>query len=191
MTAHGSLASTCAPAAMSGVSSTLGAMDASLPDGWLEFGVAAAGATAALAGLLIVAMSVNVKQILASKALVHGARSTIASLVLAIVTSLLLLIPGQSLLLLGIEVLVLSAPAVGIQIQSVLTQSRTASEGITAGVLAFIIAFAVLQYAPFLIGAVLLLFSLAAGVWLLAVGVVIIVIASLVNAWVLLLEVQA
>jgi hypothetical protein len=56
-----------------------------LPEGWGEFGVAAAGATAALAGLLIVAISVNVKEILASRVLVHGARATIASLVLAIV----------------------------------------------------------------------------------------------------------
>jgi modulator of FtsH protease len=166
-------------------------MTATLPEGWLEFGVAAAGATAALAGLLIVAMSVNVKQILASKALMHGARSTIASLVLAIVTSLLLLIPGQSLLLLGVETLVLTLPAVGIQVQSILTQSRTASEGITPSILAFIITFAVLQYAPFLVGGILLLAGVAAGVWLLAIGVVIIVIASLVNAWVLLLEVQA
>jgi modulator of FtsH protease len=176
---------------MSSGAHTLDGMSAALPEGWLEFGVAAAGATAALAGLLIVAMSVNVKQILASKALMHGARSTIASLVLAIVTSLLLLIPGQSLLLLGVEALVITVPAVGIQLQSILTQSRTSAEGITPAVLAFIIAFAVLQYAPFLIGGILLLFGVAAGVWLLAAGVVIVVIASLVNAWVLLLEVQA
>lgn len=176
---------------MSDAAHTLERMTATLPEGWLEFGVAAAGATAALAGLLIVAMSVNVKQILASKALMHGARSTIASLVLAIVTSLLLLIPGQSMLLLGVETLVLTLPAVSIQVQSILTQSRTAAEGITPSILAFIITFAALQYAPFLVGGILLLFGGAAGVWLLAIGVVIIVIASLVNAWVLLLEVQA
>ena len=62
-----------------------------LPEGWTDFGVAAAGATAALAGLLIVAISVNVKQIIASKSAVHGARATVASLVLAIGVSLLML----------------------------------------------------------------------------------------------------
>ena len=34
-------------------------------DGWSEFAVAAAGATAALAGLVIVGISVNIKEILA------------------------------------------------------------------------------------------------------------------------------
>lgn len=165
-------------------------MNVLLPDGWGEFGVAAAGATAALAGLLIVAISVNVKEILASRSLTHGARSTIAALVLAIVVSLLLLIPGQPLLLLGIETLVPTAFAVAIQIASIATQSRMRGEGVTRGILAFIVLFAVLQYAPFVTGAVLLLSGMAAGAWALAAGVVIVVITSMVNAWVLLLEVK-
>jgi hypothetical protein len=42
-------------------------MESLLPQGWGEFGVGASGATAALAGLLTVAISVNVKKILASR----------------------------------------------------------------------------------------------------------------------------
>jgi modulator of FtsH protease len=165
-------------------------MESQSLQGWGEFGVAAAGATAALAGLLIVAMSVNVREIVASRALVHGARSTIASLVLAIVTSLLLLVPGQPVGLLGAETLALTVPAAILQVSSIRTQRRMSGEGITGGVLAFIVVLALLQYLPFLAAGVLLALGLAAGAWALAAGIAIVVIASMINAWVLLLEVQ-
>lgn len=161
-----------------------------VPEGWGEFGVAAAGATAALAGLLIVAISVNVKEIVASRALVHGARATIAWLVLAIVVSLLILPADQRLVLLGPETLVLTVPAVWIQVASIRTQRRLASEGVTGRVLTVIIVLACLQCLPFVIGGILLLFGIPSAIWGLFTGVVIVVIASMINAWVLLLEVQ-
>jgi modulator of FtsH protease len=163
-----------------------------LPAGWGEFGVAAAGATGALAGLLIVAISVNVKEIRASRVTTRGAASTIASLVLALVVALLLLIPDHALLALGIEVLAVTAPAAAVQLRSVaaaLVVRRTRADGVTGGVFGLIVALAVVQYLPFAVGGVLLIAGAAAGAFVLAAGVVVVVIAAMIGAWVLLVEV--
>ena len=51
--------------------------------GWAEFSVATAGAGAALAGLVMVVISVNVREILASPSLPARAGAAVGSLVLA------------------------------------------------------------------------------------------------------------
>ena len=48
-------------------------------DAWTNFFVAMAGATAALSGLLIVAMSVNIRQLLASPSLPARAGAAISA----------------------------------------------------------------------------------------------------------------
>jgi modulator of FtsH protease len=167
-------------------------MESLLPEGWGEFGVGAAGATAALAGLLIVAISVNVKEILVSRVATRGASSTIASLVLALVASLLLLVPGQSLNALGIELLIALVPATGLQVRSLAAAAadrRAGASGVTPGVLAAIGTLAVLQFAPFLVASVLLIAGVPFGLFGVAAGVVLVIIASMVTAWALLVEV--
>src|SRR4051812_48838511 len=79
---------------------------AGVPDGWHDFFVAMAGASAALAGLVMVALSVNIKAILALPSLPARAGAAVGSLVLAVVICGLALIPGQPAALLGAEVLV-------------------------------------------------------------------------------------
>lgn len=167
-------------------------METVLPEGWGEFSVAAAGATGALAGLLIVAISVNVKEILASRVTTRGAASTIASLVLALVIALLLLIPHHPLVALGIEVLIVTAPAAAVQARSIsaaLAERRVGADGVTDSVFGLILTLAVVQYLPFVVGGVLLVTESAAGAVALAAGVVIVVIAAMIGAWVLLVEV--
>ncbi|PZU28899.1 MAG: hypothetical protein DI577_09585, partial [Microbacterium sp.] len=73
-------------------------------DTWHEFNVAMLGATAALAGLVIVAASVNITVIIAAPALTSRLASAIAGLVLAIVVCAVGLIPA------------LTAPAFGIAV---------------------------------------------------------------------------
>ncbi len=165
-------------------------MDIVVPDGWTDFAVAAAGATAALAGLLIVAMSVNVTEIMAARAPIVGARSTIAWLVLAIAVSLLILPPGQTLLALGVIVCALTLVMAAIQVSSVVAQWGLSREGVTASVRATIVGLALGQLVPFVVGGILLLAGSEAGLWALLVGIVMVIIASMVNAWVLLIEVR-
>ena len=161
-----------------------------LPEGWTDFAVAAAGATAALAGLLIVAMSVNVTELLASRAPIAGARSTIASLVLAIAVSLLMLPPGQTMFVFGLIVLALALVVTAIQVAAIVAQWRLEREGVTASVRATIVVLAAAELLPFLLGGILLVCDLSGGLWAVVVGIVMVIIATMINAWVLLIEVR-
>jgi hypothetical protein len=167
-------------------------METAIPEGWGEFGVGAAGATGALAGLLIVAISVNVKRILASRAATRGASTTIASLVLALIAALLVLIPGQVLGLLGIEVLIALVPVMALQVHSLaaaFADRRAGMPGVTSGVIWAIASLAALQFVPFVIAVILLAAGSTAGVGALAAGILLVIVASMVTAWALLVEV--
>jgi hypothetical protein len=72
-------------------------------DAWLEFGVAAAGAAAVLAGLVFVAVSINLEKVLEVRGLPGRAGETIVMFMGALIASLLLLVPGQSRTALGVE----------------------------------------------------------------------------------------
>ena len=62
-------------------------------DGWDSFFVAGTGAAAALTGLVFVALSINLTQILSAPGLPGRAGETIAMLTEAVVISLLGLVP--------------------------------------------------------------------------------------------------
>jgi hypothetical protein len=72
---------------------------------WTGFGTAVAAAAAALAGLLFVAISINLRQILDVKGLPSRAGQTLILLGTALVTAVLVVVPGQSGLALGLELL--------------------------------------------------------------------------------------
>ncbi|NKX50869.1 hypothetical protein HER39_09880 [Arthrobacter deserti] len=72
---------------------------------WSDFNVAVAGAGAALAGLLIVAMSVNIAETLNAATLPARAGASVGTVMLAVAASCLALVPGQPVWLLGAEVL--------------------------------------------------------------------------------------
>jgi len=76
---------------------------------WTDFFVAQVGATAALEGLVIVAVSINLKQILAYAHLPGRAVEALVLLLGAMVIASLALIPGQTSHLLGIEILAVQA----------------------------------------------------------------------------------
>ncbi|MGJ0389697.1 hypothetical protein [Microbacterium sp. CGR1] len=77
---------------------------------WSEFNVAMAGATAALAGLVIVAASVNIGEIVKSRTLTARLLAGIAALLLAV--SALGLVPGIDGLWLGSVTLVAALLAI-------------------------------------------------------------------------------
>lgn len=160
-------------------------------EGWGEFAVAAAGATGALAGLVIVAISVNVTRIAASKPLVAGAAGTIASLVHGVVASLLVLIPEQSRAALATELLVSTLIAAAFYVRAIAIDvgAYRRRDGMTAPILAMVIALSIVQYAPFLIACGMLFADLATGLFAVAGGVILLVAVSMLNAWLLLIEV--
>jgi hypothetical protein len=62
---------------------------------WEPFFIASSGATAALAGLIFVAISINLDDILETPGLDRRALEALALLVGALILSLLVLVPGQ------------------------------------------------------------------------------------------------
>jgi hypothetical protein len=157
-------------------------------DGWTDFNVAMVGATAALAGLLIVAMSVNIAEIMKSPTLPPRAASSIAALVLAIAAGALGLVPGQPDVAYGIEVLVGAAIASAFQVHAIRVIAR---DDPISGFDRFAKSTAgVLPIGGFLLGGVLIVTgSAAAGLVAVAVGSVLAIIAAIIIAWVVLVEV--
>jgi hypothetical protein len=158
-------------------------------DGWSDFFVATVGAAAALAGLIIVAMSVNIKTIVDSPAMPSRAAVTIGSLVLLVVVGAAGLIPAITPTVLGVVTLVGTVGLALLVTQSsrMLVRHRSdAPPGANLGK----IALEVLQLIPFAVGAVLLISGgVAAGMVAIALGFLTAFVLSAINAWVLLVEV--
>ncbi len=80
------------------------------PAGWSSFFVAMISASAALTGLLFVAVSINLERILQSgQVLTARAAETVSILLLVLVSSALALVP-QNVRVLGVEILVVAVP---------------------------------------------------------------------------------
>jgi hypothetical protein len=74
-------------------------------DRWTDFGVGVAGASAALAGLVFVAVSINLSEILKYRNLPGRAAMTLMLFVTPLIVGVLLLVPGQPGAALGGELL--------------------------------------------------------------------------------------
>jgi hypothetical protein len=155
---------------------------------WHDFFVASAGAAAALAGLIIVAMTVNIATILQIPSIPARAASTIGSLTLTVVVSIASLIPGQGLRLLGLETLVFSLAALALSVDAAwrifVHRENTPRRALVAKA-----TIVVAQILPFLVGSVLLLAGSAAGLHWNAAGIVLVFVGSVVSAWILLVEI--
>jgi modulator of FtsH protease len=81
-------------------------MSGYLATAWSDFSVAVVGASAALTGLLFVAMSLHLPQVASSKAHRNRSEATLAALVMLIIVATVGLIPDQSTSLLGLELAV-------------------------------------------------------------------------------------
>jgi hypothetical protein len=156
-------------------------------EGWHDFFVATVGAAAALAGLIIVAISVNIRDIITIPSMSSRAAATVASLVLSLVSTSLMLVPGQPVALLGLEVLLVAAITTVIVVHSAVQMLRAG--GFSPAANATRVSLMVLLVVPFLIGAVSLIAGLDQGVSWVAAGVLLVFVGSVTNAWVLLVEI--
>jgi hypothetical protein len=73
--------------------------------GWESFFVAQVSASAAVAGLVFVGVSINLDKILKYAGLPGRALEALVVLILVLVVSTLMLVPGQSTILIGAELL--------------------------------------------------------------------------------------
>lgn len=157
--------------------------------GWGELFFAEVGASAALAGLLFVAISINLDKILEGPGLPGRAGEAILLLVAVLVVSTLVLIPGQSRTALGAELLVAGLFAwlllVGIHVRAV--RGRVGPTPATLGGRIVLAQAAVL---PLLVAAVSLLLRAGGGLYWLVTGVVFCLVLAVLDAWVLLIEIH-
>lgn len=156
-------------------------------ESWHEFHVAMLGAAAALAGLVIVAASVNIGDIVKAPSLTARLASGISGLVLAIVVSAVGLIPEISPTAYGVTVLVVvvaSSVFPAAAARRVFENSDPANRArpLKAGV-GFVAPIA------YVVGATLLLLGLPYGLVLFAAGSILAIVAALLISWVVLVEV--
>jgi hypothetical protein len=162
-------------------------MQAYDPAGWHDLVAAVASASAALAGLLFVAISINLKQILAVAVLPVRAATALGTLILALIVSILVLVPGQSRTVLGAELIVCALPAwlaityTYVRFGRSQQQSRL-QHGIDLTI-------AQLAVVPGIIAGVSLVAGAGGGLYWLVPALVFAFITATAKAWVLLVEV--
>ena len=157
---------------------------------WTDFFIAAAGASAALAGLVFVSLSVNINRILQFSNLPSRSASTIGALMLILVTSMAALIQGQRPEMLGIEILIFGAFQWLLEAWTVRKAliarrelHRPRFEWMSAAVAGQV------ETLPFIVGGIQLHAGHEAGFYWVARGTIAAFILSVVNAWVLLVEI--
>ena len=155
---------------------------------WSDFAVAVAGAGAALAGLLFVALSINLEAILRGSRLPARAAHTLILLAAPVIISLLLLIPGQEPTTLGVELIVTGA-VVGAWLGYLRPPWRRSSEQPLGSWIVTTAIPAVLLTASLLLGGIGLISETVGGLYWLPVGVIAAFLGALFNAWVLLVEI--
>jgi modulator of FtsH protease len=156
--------------------------------GWESFFIAQVGASAALTGLVFVALSINLSSILGSRSLVDRAGEAVLLLVQPVLVGLAVLAPARSLRTTG---LLAGAAAVSgwIMVSWLLVRAREASLDRPASEFWGRVTLAEVATVPALVGAVVLLTGDSAGFALIALSAALAIVVGIVDAWVLLVEI--
>jgi hypothetical protein len=159
------------------------------PEQWHDLFVAMAGASAALAGLLFVAVSINVDRILKYEGLPERGLETLGMLLTGLVVCVAGLIPGQSHVALGLELLGIAA--VLLFLMARLPVAHELPEGVeTPPHYAFNREVIRLTGTVVLvIGALAVLFAVIGGLYWIVAAIVLLTLGAVANAWVLLVEI--
>ena len=157
------------------------------PTAWHDLFVATAGASAALLGLLFVAISINIERIMENKGLPERGLETLMLLLAVLVVSIAGLMPGQSHLALGLELVAITAVLIA-ALGAKSPVSRPPGPQSSAWMAS---RWALRAAGPALlgIGALAELFAAAGGLYWIAAGIVFATLGAVANAWVLLVEI--
>lgn len=154
---------------------------------WHDVNVAMVGATAALAGLVIVAASVNIADIVKATSLTSRLAAAIGGLVLAISASAIGLIPGIGATSYGVAVLVIALLFTAFPVQAALRIRESRDPANRLRPLKAALGFA--APAAYLVGALLLIAGAPAGLVVFAAGSILAIMAALLISRVVLVEV--
>jgi hypothetical protein len=155
---------------------------------WDSFFVAQVGASAALTGLVFVALSINLARIIDYPQLVGRAGEAVILLVQPVVLGLAVLAPDHSTRTVGLLTAVGAfgaAAIVGVLLKrgAALSRDRPRREVRTRATMV------VVALLPAMIGSIVLLTGSTAGVGWIALGAVLAICAGIFDAWVLLVEI--
>jgi modulator of FtsH protease len=159
----------------------------SLGDWGLAF-TATASAAAALTGLLFVALSINLKQIIANPGLVDRAVEVLIVLSAALILSTLLLMPGQPNGAAAIEIISI---AVAVSAVTGRIQLRTDRKALGISGLAFASRVIGAHTGPILLvlGAISLLAQSGGGLYWVVPALLAMIAVSIIGAWIMLVEI--
>jgi hypothetical protein len=159
------------------------------PAAWSTFFSAQVSASAALTGLIFVAVSINLAQIVKLRQLVSRSAKALLSLMGVLLSSTLCLVPEQGRARLGWE---LAALGVLLWVGSTIAQQLAAHKNPYIGMKEKVFHFLLTQLSaiPFAVGGVSLVCGRGGGLYWLAAGAFFSLAGSLQDAWVLLIEIQ-
>jgi hypothetical protein len=159
------------------------------PEQWHDLFVAVAGASAALAGLLFVAVSINVERIVEYEGLPERGLEALAMLLVPLIVSIAGLLPGQSHVAFGIELVAIAAALAAVLAALPIRSEFPAGVEMPAHYLASRQIIRLLGTVPLAIGALAELLAIAGGLYWIAAAIVFLTLGAVGNAWVLLVEI--
>ena len=155
---------------------------------WEGFAVALAGAAAVLAGLVFVAVSINIDRILPVRGLPGRAGESVLLFLTALIACAFVLVPHQPGTALGVELLVLGSAALVVLILLVIPAVRGPSRQPVVWHATRIIGI-IAATLPIALAGMSLVHWLPGGLYWLVAGVLSALAVATGNAWVLLVEV--
>lgn len=156
------------------------------PAQWSDLFVATAGASAALAGLVFVAVSINIERILKFEGLPERALETVVVLLSVVFVSIIGLIPGQTHVTLGVELVVLSV-ALGAAVAKLTARTLRGAERRSWRFGRLLVPAAAML--PLIIGGASLVVESGGGLYWIVAGMLFAIAGGVTNAWVLLVEI--
>jgi hypothetical protein len=163
-------------------------MDAYSAAAWTGLCAAAAAASAALAGLVFVGVSVNLKEITSYAWLPNRALEAIVLLLLVLLSTTVVLAPGQPTWALGLEILAVTLPAWAI-VAAIHFKAIDVVPKEFRGPLVIRIIAGEVAILPFAVAGVTLIIQSGGGLYWLLPGVTLANAVGVFNAWVLLVEI--
>ncbi len=156
---------------------------------WSGFFEAEVGASAALAGLLFVGVSLNMSRILALKGVADRALEALTLLVAILLISSLQLVPGQPRIALGAEILLVGAVA-WVAVTTLELRTLGASERQYRKYYVNNLVIGQAAVLPYIAGGLVMIALSSAGLYLAVVAVLVSFVDAILDAWVLLVEIN-
>jgi modulator of FtsH protease len=158
-------------------------------ESWDSFFVAETAAAAALLGLLFVAFSINLKQVIETGGLADRALGALLLLLTILVIGLMLAMPGQSFAALGIETVGFTIIAAAIGLALGLRGLRVAEQQFR-GNFRWNIAGNLGALLPILIGGILIFGGVETAFYFIGVGMCLSIVKAVSEGWIFLVEIN-